>query len=165
MKLKQLSSWISNQAMEDELQNNIIKSWLLEEGPITSRIKSNELFKLSLIKDQIEKVDLQEIEFLGKEIGQVKIREVILFGDEQPRVFARSLIPVKTIKDGFSKLGELGTKPLGDILFEREVFKKIEVVYAKFTNSENIFWGRKSKYLVKNLPLSVMEVFLIGLNE
>ncbi len=165
MKLKQLSSWISNEAMETELQNNLIKSWLLEEGPITSRIKSTESFKLSLIKDQIEKVNTIETSFLGKEIGQVKIREVILYGDEQPRVFARSIIPVKTIQDGFSKLGELGTKPLGDILFEREVFKKIEVVYAKFTNSENIFWGRKSKYLVKNLPLSVMEVFLIGLNE
>tara|TARA_B100001250_G_scaffold265060_1_gene228554 strand:- start:7927 stop:8424 length:498 start_codon:yes stop_codon:yes gene_type:complete len=165
MKLKQISSWISNQAMKDELQNSLIKSWLLEEGPITSRIKSNESFKLTLIKEQIEKVEQLEINFLGKNLGHIKIREVILYGDEQPRVFARSLIPVKTIDQGFSKLGELGTKPLGDILFEKETFKKVEVVFAKFTNSKDIFWGRKAKYLVKTLPLSVMEVFLINSNE
>tara|TARA_B100001758_G_C18391882_1_gene603425 strand:- start:997 stop:1494 length:498 start_codon:yes stop_codon:yes gene_type:complete len=165
MKLKQISPWISNKAMQNKLQNKLIKSWLLEEGPITSRIKSNETFKLNLLKERIEKVEQIEMDFLGKNLGQIKIREVILFGDEEPRVFARSLIPVKTIDQGLSKLGELGTKPLGDILFEKEIFKKIDIVFAKFENSKNIFWGRKTKYLVKTLPLSVMEVFLINSNE
>lgn len=165
MKLKQISPWISNKAMQNKLQNKLIKSWLLEEGPITSRIKSNEIFKLNLLKEQIEKVEQIEMDFLGKNLGQIKIREVILFGDEEPRVFARSLIPVKTIDQGLSKLGELGTKPLGDILFEKEIFKKIDIVFAKFENSKSIFWGRKTKYLVKTLPLSVMEVFLINSNE
>ena len=82
--------------------------------------------------------------------------------DSIPRVYAKSLIPIRTIDEGFSKLGKLGTKPLGDILFEKEIFKKTDMVYAQFQNKDSIFWGRKTKYLVKNMPLSVMEVFLIN---
>ena len=93
------------------------------------------------------------------------IKPVLDGGGNGHSVFARSLIPLDTIENGFSKLGALGTKPLGDILFEKEVFKKIEIVFAKFTDNKKIFWGRKSKYLVKNHPLSVMEVFLIGEDE
>ena len=32
------------------LKNKIIKSWLLEEGPITKRIKSSEKFELKLLR-------------------------------------------------------------------------------------------------------------------
>ena len=67
-----------------------------------------------------------------------------------------------TIENGFSRLGKLGTRPLGDILFEKEIFKKTDVVYAQFQDKDSIFWGRKTKYIVKNMPLSVMEVFLIN---
>ena len=80
-------------------------------------------------------------------------------------MFAQSIIPVETINQGLSKLGELGTKPLGDILFEKNIFKKESPVFAKFKDEKNIFWGRKTKYNVKNKPFSVMEVFLINQNE
>ena len=164
MKLEQISSWISYQEMNNEVHNELIKSWLLEEGPITSRIKSNEVFELNLLKDCEDDVERFEADFLGKNLGKVKTREVILLGNKSPRVFARSLIPLDTINHGFSKLGDLGTRPLGDILFEKGVFRRIKIVFAKFTDTENIFWGRKAKYLVKDFPLSVMEVFLIDAN-
>ena len=95
----------------------------------------------------------------------IKTREVILMGNDKPKVFARSLIPLITIEKGFAKLGELGTKPLGDILFEKEIFKRTKIVFAKFRNDKKLFWGRKSKYIVNNHPLSVMEVFLIDADE
>ena len=47
-------------------------------------------------------------------------------------------------------------------IFEKEIFKKTDVVYAQFQDKDSIFWGRKTKYIVKNMPLSVMEVFLIN---
>ena len=165
MKLEQISKWVSYPEMDNSLQNKLIKSWLLEDGPITKRIKSREVFELNLLKDEIDNVEDLEANFLGNFKGKIKVREVILMGNNIPKVFARSLIPLDTIENGFSKLGALGTKPLGDILFEKEVFKKIEIVFAKCTDNKKIFWGRKSKYLVKNHPLSVMEVFLIGEDE
>ena len=42
MKLKQISKWVSCEVMDTKLKNKIIRSWLLEEGPITKRIKTNE---------------------------------------------------------------------------------------------------------------------------
>jgi len=162
MKLKQISSWISFEKMDGLLVNKNIKSWLVEKGPITKRIKSEESFQLNLLKDEISYVEDVEKEFLDVISNNIKVREVILMGNNIPRVYAKSLIPIRTIDEGFSKLGKLGTKPLGDILFEKEIFKKTDVVYAQFQNKDSIFWGRKTKYLVKNMPLSVMEVFLIN---
>ena len=107
-------------------------------------------------------MDDSEKKFLEESSDKIKVREVILMGNNIPRVYAKSLIPIRTIENGFSRLGELGTKPLGDILFEKEIFKKTNVVYAQFQDQDSIFWGRKTKYIVKNMPLSVMEVFLIN---
>ena len=162
MKLKQISSWISFEKMDGLLVNKNIKSWLVEKGPITKRIKSEESFQLNLLKDEISYVEDVEKEFLDMISNNIKVREVILMGNNIPRVYAKSLIPIRTIDEGFSKLGKLGTKPLGDILFEKEIFKKTDMVYAQFQNKDSIFWGRKTKYIVKNMPLSVMEVFLIN---
>ena len=162
MKLKQISPWISFEKMTILLANENIKSWLIEQGPITKRIKSEESFKLNLIKDEISAVDDSEKKFLEESSDKIKVREVILMGNNIPRVYAKSLIPIRTIENGFSRLGELGTKPLGDILFEKEIFEKTDVVYAQFQDKDSIFWGRKTKYIVKNMPLSVMEVFLIN---
>ena len=58
MKLKQKSSWITYREMLDQVTNNSIKSWLIENGPITKRISANEDFELNLIRDEIDKVDL-----------------------------------------------------------------------------------------------------------
>ena len=165
MKLKQISKWISYEAMISQLKNEIIKSWLLEEGPITKRIKSNEKFELKLLRDDLGNVNKLDRSFLGYLNGDMKIREVILYGNQNPRVYAQSIIPVETINEGLSKLGELGTKPLGDILFEKKIFKKEATIFAQFKDEKNIFWGRKTKYNVKNKPFSVMEVFLIDQNE
>jgi len=165
MKLKQISSWISYHEMNDELHNKYIKSWLQEDGPITKRIKSSDAFKLNLLMDKIDEVEDSEANFLGENLGMIKTREVILMGNEEPKVFARSLIPLITIEKGFAKLGELGTKPLGDILFEKKIFKRTKIVFAKFRNDKKLYWGRKSKYIVNNHPLSVMEVFLIDADE
>ena len=161
MKLKQNSSWITYKEMINQVKNDSIKSWLSESGPITKRISANENFELNLLREEIDEVDETEKKYLGNSIGDIKVREVLLLGNKVPKVYAKSLIPVKTIKKGFSKLGSLGTKPLGDILFEKNIFNKIDVMYSSFVHEDSIFWGRKTKYLVKNLPFSVMEIFLI----
>ena len=162
MKPLQISSWKKFEVMNNELQNKTIRSWLLEDGPITERIKLKNKFKLKLLKDEVSNIDRSDEDFLGNISGRVKVREVILMANNVPKVFARSLIPEITIEHGLSKLGSLGSTPLGDILFEKEIFKKIEVLFSKFIVNKEIFWGRKTKYSVKNLPISVMEVFLVN---
>ena len=127
--------WISFEEMNLLLcdkEDKEIKSWLLEEGPITERIKSNGDFELELVKDKVDFVRDDEKSFLGNIDGKIKVREVFLRENNKPKVWARSCIPLKTIKGGLSSLGELGNKPLGDILFEKDVFKKKDVLYSSF---------------------------------
>ena len=96
---------------------------------------------------------------------EIKKREVILLCNDLPVVFAQTIIPTETIENGFSELGNLGTKPLGDILFEKDIFVRDKIVFAPFTNDSNIYWGRKAKYSVKGYRFSVMEIFLINEND
>ena len=161
MKLEQISSWNTYEAIEHKLTNAEIKSWLLEQGPITKRIKSIAEFRLELIQDELSDATDDEILFLKIDSEEIRIREVILYGNENPIVFARTIIPNTTIEKGLKELGKIGNKPLGDILFEKDIFFKEDIVFATFKDEESLFWGRKIKYTVKDQPFSVMEVFLI----
>ena len=160
MQLEQISSWDTFNKIKLQVSDEI-KSWLLEKGPITKRIKSVKKFRLELIQDEISEVDKVEKAFINSKSRKIRVREVVLYGNTKPMVFARTIIPNTTIEKGFAELGTLGKSPLGDILFKKDIFTKDNVVYASFKYKKKIFWGRKTKYTVKNLPFSVMEVFLV----
>ena len=49
----------------------------------------------------------------------------MLFGNSSPLVYARSIIPNLTSSKGYPGLGSIGTKPLGDLLFQSKLFVKI----------------------------------------
>ena len=74
MKLKQKSSWITYREMLDQVTNNSIKSWLIENGPITKRISAKEDFELNLIRYEIDKVDELDKKYLGDDVGDIKVR-------------------------------------------------------------------------------------------
>ena len=48
MKLNKISSWKNFESIESKISNSEICSWLLENGPITKRIKKNGAFKLAI---------------------------------------------------------------------------------------------------------------------
>ncbi len=160
MQLEQISSWDTYNKIKLQVSDEI-KSWLLEKGPITKRIKSVKKFRLELIQDEVSDVEKVEKDFLNSHSRKIRVREVVLYGNSEPMVFARTIIPNTTIEKGFAKLGTLGESPLGDILFKKDIFIKENVAYASFRHEKKIFWGRKTKYTVKDLPFSVMEVFLV----
>ena len=160
MQLEQISSWDTYNKIKLQVSDEI-KSWLLEKGPITKRIKSVKKFRLELIQDEVSDVEKVEKDFLNSHSRKIRVREVVLYGNSEPMVFARTIIPNTTIEKGFAELGTLGKSPLGDILFKKDIFTKENVSYASFEYKKKVFWGRKTKYTVKNLPFSVMEVFLV----
>ena len=76
MKLEQKSPWDAFGAIEPLVNSNEIKSWLLEKGPITKRIKAIGTFKLELIQDKVSEVENSEILFLNLNKGKFRVREV-----------------------------------------------------------------------------------------
>ena len=74
MNLMHTREWISFEEMNLLLcdkKDKEIKSWLLEEGPITKRIKSNGDFELELIKDKVDFVRDDEKSFLEEQNQQI----------------------------------------------------------------------------------------------
>ena len=161
MKFNKLTSWIS-ETNSLEVRNKEILSWLNEAGSITSRIKSFSNFKLKLLKDGPGEVDIIEDDLIISNYEENNIREVILLSNEEPLIYAKSIIPLETIKLGLNILGNLKENPLGDILFSNPEIKKKHMLFAKFESNKKIFYGRKGIYTVKGYPFSVCEIFLIN---
>ncbi len=161
MKFNKLTSWIS-ETNSLEVRNKEILSWLNEAGSITSRIKSFSNFKLKLLKDGPGEVDIIEDDLIISNYEENNIREVILLSNEEPLIYAKSIIPLETIKLGLNILGNLKENPLGDILFSNPEIKKKYMLFARFQSKEEIFYGRKGIYTVKGYPFSVCEIFLIN---
>ena len=161
MKFNKLTSWIS-ETNSLEVRNKEILSWLNEAGSITSRIKSFSNFKLKLLKDGPGEVDIIEDDLIISNYEENNIREVILLSNEEPLIYAKSIIPLETIKLGLNILGNLKENPLGDILFSNPEIKKKYMFFARFQSKKEIFYGRKGIYTVKGYPFSVCEIFLIN---
>ena len=161
MKFNKLTLWMS-ETKSLEIRNKEILSWLNEPGSITSRIKSFSNFKLKLLKDGPGEVDIIEDDLIISNYEENNIREVILLSNEEPLIYAKSIIPLETIKLGLNILGNLKENPLGDILFSNPEIKKKYMLFARFQSKEEIFYGRKGIYTVKGYPFSVCEIFLIN---
>ena len=161
MQFNKLTSWMS-ETKSLEVQNKEILSWLNESGSITSRIKSFSDFKLKLLRDSPGEVDAAVDDLIISNYKENNIREVLLYSDEEPLIYAKSIIPLETIRLGLDVLGNLKENPLGDILFSNPEIKKEYMLFSKFELNKKIFYGRKGIYTVRGFPFSVCEIFLIN---
>ena len=161
MQFNKLTSWMS-ETKSLKVQNKEILSWLNESGSITSRIKSFSDFKLKLLRDGPGEVDSADDDLIISNYKENNIREVLLYSDEEPLIYAKSVIPLETIRLGLGVLGNLKENPLGDILFSNPEIKKEYMLFSKFESNKKIFYGRKGIYTVKGFPFSVCEIFLIN---
>ena len=161
MQFNKLTSWMS-ETKSLEVQNKEILSWLNESGSITSRIKSFSDFKLKLLRDSPGEVDSADDDLIISNYKENNIREVLLYSDEEPLIYAKSIIPLETIRLGLGVLGNLKENPLGDILFSNPEIKKEYMLFSKFELNKKIFYGRKGIYTVRGFPFSVCEIFLIN---
>ena len=162
MQAKRINNWLSDSQLKTHLKKQNILEWLNEEGSITAKISSESKFKLEILSDDLGIAEDEEYLALDIASEEVRIREVVLYGDLVPLVYARSIIPNLTSSKGYPGLGTIGSKPLGDLLFQSELFIKTRREFAQFeTSSKAVIWGRRTHYLVRGYPLSVMEVFLL----
>ena len=162
MQAKRINNWLSDSQLKTHLKKQNILEWLNEEGSITAKISSDSKFKLEILSDDLGIAEDEEYLALDIASEEVRIREVVLYGDLVPLVYARSIIPNLTSSKGYPGLGTIGSKPLGDLLFQSKLFIKTRREFAQFeTSSGEVIWGRRTHYLVRGYPLSVMEVFLL----
>ncbi len=146
-------------------------SWLLDKGSLTQKVigHSSGAFHVELVKQSIEAIPLSESRVLNiapRRWGVV--REVILYGQETPWVYARTIIPLKTLRGSLRHLHYLGNKPLGEALFSDPTMEREPVEVARLNQQQlpsrlqslSSVWARRSVFRLSNKPLLVHEIFL-----
>jgi chorismate--pyruvate lyase len=107
--------------------------------------------------------------------GRAVIREVRLMCGATPWVFARTVIPVRSLRGRQRRLAHLGSKPLGAALFADPHLSRGEVEvthiapgkslygHAADSSASDAIWGRRSVFRLRGKPLLVSEFFLPAL--
>lgn len=153
------------------------RAWLIDPRSLTRRIRHacRAHFTLELLSQKWERPFRDEAMVLAMPPGQLAlIRHVFLLCAGRPWVFARSVIPPRTLKGAHRRLASLGDRPLGAILFSRRGVRRGEVRVCELNPGQPLYnvaaaaldqppegaWARRSLFLLREKPLLVSEVFL-----
>ncbi|MCP3666651.1 MAG: chorismate lyase [Gammaproteobacteria bacterium] len=151
--------------------------WLADRGSLTARLRRRcgGGFAVRLLRQDWGRPRESEIQCLGMRRGEVAlIREVQLLCGAQPLVFARTLIPARSLRGAVRQLTHLGTKPLGEVLFSNPKTRRQGIEMAKIQPRHALYrsatgaleyqpetiWGRRTLFKLEGQPLLVNEIFL-----
>lgn len=151
-----------------------LRGWLLDRGSLTQRLidASGGQFRVEVLSQHMALPLLSEANALGLPTRQCAVvREVILYGGGEPWVYARSIIPVKTLTGRLRSLRTLDNRPLGALLFKDKTMQRgdIEITCMNTENHlqprlpqdiKSTIWGRRSVFYLDQKPLLVSEMFL-----
>ena len=135
-----------------------VSRWLLDNQSLTHKLKEKyNDFRVNVLSQEQNSPYECELKLLGS-ITNLKIivREVELMGSERAVVNARSLIP---LTDDTKDILKIGSRPLGEILFNDPEIKRGHLEVGSFNNS----WARRSTFTISKTNLLVTEIFLESL--
>jgi len=155
-----------------------IQGWLFDPASLTARLKQKCAadFRVEVLSQAILKPRLDEFKALGMESGNYAlIRQVRLCCGNACWVYARTVIPFSTLTGKQRMYANLGTRPLGAMLFADRTMQRDEVMVTSLAGSQlpsglglaqdDIVWGRRSIFRIAAKPLLVSEYFLPALLE
>ena len=173
--------WQNKITAQQNLDDKRLYPFIFKKGSLTRFIQQRckGSFHIDLITAAWCSPMPDEIRLLSLRNHEITfIRESWLKCDNQTLVYARTVFPRKTLSGKSHKLTRLGTKPLGEILFNDSTTYRINMQYAKIpahcelhkkatkdTDVTSELWGRQSLFCIKNQPLLVIEVFLPAILE
>lgn len=166
--------WCNQKGCFSTELNAEIKSWLFDSGSLTSRLIKHCSGKFSVKVLSVKRATPtpDEVKVLKlKARSHAIIRQVLLLCDDQPLVYARTIIPVSSLRGSLRGIVLLGNKSLGAVLFADKKMqrKPMEITSLKVSHkfhaltgcsSDEAIWGRRSIFILKNQELLVSEFFL-----
>lgn len=166
--------WCKQQHCLSTELNSQIKSWLFDTGSLTARLikHCHGNFSVKVLSVRTATPTPDEISALGlKPRSQALIRQVLLYCDDKPVVYARTIIPVSSLRGALRGLVQLGARPLGAVLFADKKMKRKPMEITSLTAKHKCYswtqsrgtekiWGRRSVFNLKNSELLVSEFFL-----
>jgi len=151
--------WQPYPQLQYRIPSPALKQWLRDRGSLTERLlaKSSGDFRVELLQQGWGRASIDEARALQvPPRHRVMIREVTLHGQQQPWVYARSILPAKSLERSLRHLKRLGTKPLGALLFSDPHLQRSAIEVKRTPRG----WGRRSVFHLQGQPLLVSEIFL-----
>lgn len=151
--------WQLYSRLQHRIPSVTLKGWLRDRGSLTERLieKSGGEFRVQLLRQHWGRARLDEARALGiSPRHRVMIREVILHGNHSPWVYARSILPARSLDRSLRHLKRLGARPLGALLFSDPHMQRGEIEISCHPQG----WGRRSVFYLQEQPLLVSEIFL-----
>jgi chorismate--pyruvate lyase len=158
------------------------RDWLLDRSSLTLRLQQacSGQFRVEVVSQRMEPPMLSEARALGRPPQELAlVRQVRLLCDDEPWVFARTVIPLPSLRRGLRQLALLGNRPLGAVLFADPTMRRSDVEVARIGQGKRLFrravaasptsaneiWGRRSVFTLQGQPLLVSEFFLPPLSQ
>ena len=160
--------WQAHSRLQHRVQPRALRPWLLDRGSLTEKLiaASEGQFYVKVLQQRWGVAHRDEAQLLGMKTRQaVLIREVLLYGKQEPWVYARSILPAKSLDRSLRHLKRLGNKPLGAVLFSDPHMQRSDIEIAQLDPAQLPFadkpaWGRRSVFILHRQPLLVSEIFL-----
>jgi chorismate lyase len=151
--------------------------WLLDSASLTQRLISvcRGEFRVQLVDLSWSRAMRNEASLLNVRLGECAlVRQVHLLCNGEAWVYARTIIPKKTLSGRERRLAHLRSRSLGAVLFSDPTMERDVVEVARLTPADRLFvsatrplakqpeaiWGRRSVYRLSGKPLMVSEIFL-----
>jgi chorismate--pyruvate lyase len=141
------------------------QAWLNDSGSLTQRLiqASDGAFEVRVVRNYWHTPRRSEARALAMK-GRQKaiIREVELLCHGQVWVCARSIMPHNTLTGRLRRFSNIGTKPLGALLFKHPnmVRGSLQVACFKSHHSPLQHWARRSVFYLDGKGILVTEVFM-----
>jgi chorismate--pyruvate lyase len=159
-----------------------LRRWLDEPGSLTRRLRRHcgDQFCVRVLHTGWGRPWPDEARRLGIPFGErVWVREVILGERDRPWLHARSIIPAAALRGPLRRLRDLGSRPLGSVLFGRYPVRRGAIEVARLDRRDGLhrltaarvavtggtLWARRSVFAIAGRGLLVTEVFLPALLE
>ena len=177
MPVKKLHTrWYSRRQIFNQPVPPALLDWLFDTSSLTARLQRRcpGQFRVELLSQRIDSPRLDELKALALEYGDhALVRQVRLFCRDDALVFARTVIPLTTLKGRERSYANLGSRPLGAMLFADNSMRRGEVMVSRLDENDVNYkytgdaggdrWGRRSIFYVSGKPLLVSEYFLPAL--
>jgi len=137
--------------------------WLLDSRSLTQRLieASHGEFRVKCLRQSWRVPENNEAMLLGlKPRQKAWIREVYLYCYDEPWVYARSVIPPKSLQGELGFLRKLKNAALGALLFKDPHLQRGSFQVDLIEDSGHIIYGRRSLFKLYGQPLLVAEYFL-----
>lgn len=142
-----------------------IQPWLTTRFSITAKLRHAGHLRVEVLEDSWQSPSPRERLRLGlKTREQARVRSVILFVDDEAVVYARSIIPARSLKGVWRYLPYLDNRPLGGYVYKSKALRRSQTEIAKLPsgliqNCDEPLWARRSVFLEYGPGILVNEAF------